>query len=66
MGLTPSDLRTAALADSHTFARMKGRIAYLRRKGRVREAVELRNDYEARKRRWIELINALEGEKELR
>ncbi len=64
MELTPQQLITAATADSHTYAHMRGRIAELKQQGRLREAVTLQSDYNERLGRWIEVINnARKGEK---
>jgi len=64
MELTPQQLITAATADSHTYAHMRGRIAELKRQGRLREAMTLQSDYNDRLARWKQLINKLpEGEK---
>jgi len=64
MELTPQQLVIAATSDSYTYATMRGRIAELKQQGRLREALTLQSDYNARLARWKELINKLpEGEK---
>ena len=63
MELTPQQLITAATADSHTYAHMRGRIAELKQQGRLREAIELQSDYSARLERWKQLINNVKRKK---
>ena len=65
MELTEAEIRTAVEADSHTYARMRGRISELRRKGHHRIAGAIERDYNERLGRWIERIKkeACKGEK---
>ena len=63
MGLTPQQLITAATADSNTYAYLRGRIAELKQQGRLREAITLQSDYNARLARWKQLINNVKRKK---
>jgi hypothetical protein len=50
------ELRAKVLADSPSYKDHKRTVAALTKRGRVREAIELQSDYEARLARWKQLI----------